>query len=68
MGQAIVVLAVVLFGGGFLVRSVSSARNSAWAGPRTSGMRHRAGVTRAVALPARGLSGTRPGCAAWTQS
>jgi hypothetical protein len=55
MGEAIVVLAVVLFGGGFLARSVAAARNSAWAGPRTAGMRHRAGVTRGG-----GASGPRP--------
>lgn len=53
MGEAIVVLAVLLFGGGFLVRSVSAARSSAWAGPRTTGMRQRA--------PARtGPAGQRP--------
>jgi hypothetical protein len=48
-------LIVLFFGGGYLIRSVSSARNSAWAGPRTAGMRHRAGVTRGG-----GASGQRP--------
>jgi hypothetical protein len=48
-------LIVLFFGGGYLIRSVSSVRNSAWAGPRTAGMRRRAGVTRGG-----GVSGPRP--------
>ncbi len=50
-------IAVLLFGGGFLVRSVSSARNSSWAGPRSAGMRQRAMSGRGRGADG---NGTRP--------
>ena len=56
MGSVILGLAVFLFGGGFLVRSVSHARNGgAWAGPQTGKMR-----SRSQAMPRAGLPAARP--------
>lgn len=53
MGSVILGLAVFLFGGGFLVRSVSHARNGgAWAGPQTPKMRSRSQGTPRAGLPA----------------
>jgi hypothetical protein len=46
-------LGVLFFGAGFLIRSGTTARNAAWTGPRTDGMRRRARSPAAGQRPVR---------------